>query len=82
MAAARAHRPEAIVMDIGLPGANGYELVAALRKEDAFKSIRIVAVTGYGQNHDRQRALEAGFNRHLVKPVSFPALLDAIEASE
>jgi PAS domain S-box-containing protein len=82
VAAAHAHRPDVIVMDIGLPGMNGYEVAAALRKEPAFKHTRIVAVTGYGQSHDRERALASGFDRHLVKPVSFPALLEAIAVSQ
>ncbi|MDQ9168791.1 response regulator [Oxalobacteraceae bacterium R-40] len=82
IAATHAYRPDVIVMDVGLPGASGYEVVATLRKEDTFRNTRIVAVTGYGQSHDRQRALEAGYDRHLVKPVSFSALLEAISTGK
>jgi CheY-like chemotaxis protein len=65
---ARRTRPEVALIDIGLPGVDGYQVAARLR--DAFGNrIRMVALTGYGQPDDRKRALEAGFDLHLVKPV-------------
>jgi signal transduction histidine kinase len=70
---ARRRRPEVVLLDIGLPGMDGYEVCRRLRA-DGFADARIIAMTGYGQDRDRQRALEAGFDEHTVKPVE-PALL-------
>jgi CheY-like chemotaxis protein len=66
---ARAHQPDVILCDIGLPGMNGYEVAQAIRKSDDLKSVFLIAMTGYGQDEDRRRALEAGFDHHLTKPV-------------
>lgn len=73
-----ADKPEVAVVDIGLPGIDGYELARRLRSTPATSSIRLVAVTGYGQAEDRQRALDAGFDTHLVKPVEPGRLLETI----
>ncbi|HET8638065.1 MAG TPA: PAS domain S-box protein, partial [Acidobacteriaceae bacterium] len=62
-------RPHVILLDVGLPGMDGYEVVRLLRQDPQFKDVRAVAVTGYGQDSDRQRSMEAGFDHHLVKPV-------------
>ncbi len=69
LAAAAAQPPSLMFVDIGLPGMDGYELVRRLRTLPGMATARIVAVTGYGQPQDRVRALEAGFDEHLVKPV-------------
>jgi len=69
---AGALRPKVIVVDIGLPGMDGYELARRLRLE--LPATRMVAVTGYGQASDRTRSRAAGFDAHLVKPVSFDML--------
>jgi signal transduction histidine kinase/ActR/RegA family two-component response regulator len=74
---ARTYRPEAIFLDIGLPGMNGYDVVKVLRNE-GFTDEVIVAVSGYGQPEDRQRSHDAGFDEHLVKPVHQDALLAAL----
>jgi len=74
---ARSFRPEAIFLDIGLPGMNGFDVVRSLR-EQGFKQEVIVAVSGYGQPEDRQRSQDAGFDDHLVKPVHRDALLSAL----
>jgi CheY-like chemotaxis protein len=66
-----------VLLDIGLPVMNGYEVCRALRREPHHGTIRIVALTGWGQERDRQRATEAGFDAHLVKPVD-PAALAAL----
>jgi PAS domain S-box-containing protein len=66
---ARASRPDVVLCDIGLPGMSGYEVARALRAEGA-NGIQLVAVTGYAQPEDLKAALEAGFDRHLAKPVS------------
>jgi CheY-like chemotaxis protein len=69
--AARANPPDVMLIDIGLPGMDGYELAQHLRREEKLRDITLVALTGYGQEEDRQRALAAGFDYHLVKPVDF-----------
>jgi PAS domain S-box-containing protein len=71
---ARAQRPEFILLDIGLPGMDGYEVARQLRREDCCKGATIVAVSGYGQDEDRRRSRAAGFDHHLVKPVDQFAL--------
>ena len=73
-------QPEVAVVDVGLPGLDGYDLVRQIRASGRGKAIRCIALTGYGQPDDRRRALEAGFDTHLVKPVDFDALDDAIRA--
>jgi CheY-like chemotaxis protein len=70
--------PEAAVLDIGLPKMSGYDLAAALRADPRTRSIALVALTGYGRAHDRRRALESGFDEHLVKPVELEVLLAAL----
>ena len=62
-------QPAAAFLDIGLPVMDGYELAARLRETPGLEGIRLVAVTGYGQESDRQRSAAAGFHHHLVKPV-------------
>ncbi|MBV9891204.1 MAG: PAS domain S-box protein, partial [Rhizobacter sp.] len=76
---ADALRPDAVLLDLGLPGLNGYEVCRRLRVEPWAREIPIIAITGWGQDEDRQRSKEAGFDAHLVKPVVFEeltALLD------
>jgi CheY-like chemotaxis protein len=66
------------VLDIGLPKMDGYELARALRADARTRSIALIALTGYGRAPDRKRALEAGFDEHLVKPVELDALLTTL----
>ena len=73
--AARRHRPEVVLLDIGLPGMSGYEVAARLRQEDSCQGAFIIAVSGYGQDDDRRRSREAGFDHHLIKPLDHDALL-------
>ncbi len=75
---ARRFRPEYVLLDIGLPGIDGYEVAARLRAEECCRETVIIAVTGYGQDEDRRRSKDAGFNHHLVKPVDFDALSSLI----
>jgi signal transduction histidine kinase len=75
---AEAHRPEVILLDIGLPGKNGYEVCRTIRQAPWGKDIRIVAVTGWGQEQDRRNTREAGFDHHLMKPVTVSALDEAL----
>jgi CheY-like chemotaxis protein len=63
------HRPDIALVDIGLPGLDGYQVAEKVRAEPIANSIVLVALTGYGQPEDRRRALAAGFDAHLVKPV-------------
>jgi PAS domain S-box-containing protein len=71
-------RPEIVLLDIGLPDIDGYEVARQLRKIKVQHSFRIVAVTGWGQEPDRQKSQEAGFDRHLVKPVATNELLQIL----
>jgi CheY-like chemotaxis protein len=73
-------RPEVILLDIGLPGMDGYELARMLRNMPETRSARLIAVSGYGQQKDRARSREAGFDMHLVKPVDPSKLTEAINA--
>jgi PAS domain S-box-containing protein len=72
--AAAAFGPDVILLDIGLPKLNGYDACRRIRQQPGAKGIAIIAVTGYSQQEDRRRSLEAGFDQHLVKPVAVPAL--------
>lgn len=71
---ARSFQPEVILLDIGLPGMNGYDVVDAFRQLPELRGVRLIAVSGYGQETDHRRSREAGFERHFVKPVDFEAL--------
>ena len=72
--AALDYRPDVMLLDIGLPGLNGYEVAKRIRQQPDLKNVVLVALTGYGQEADRQTALQAGFNQHLVKPAPFDQL--------
>jgi CheY-like chemotaxis protein len=69
-------RPRVAVLDIGMPGANGFQVARALREQN--KGTRLIALTGWGQEGDRRRAMEAGFDYHLTKPVDPGALNDLL----
>ena len=72
--AARRCIPEIVLLDIGLPGMDGYQVARQLRGLTGLERVLIVAVTGYGQEEDRRRSQEAGFDHHLVKPVDLAVL--------
>lgn len=74
LAEAEVMQPELILLDIGLPGMDGYQVARQLRENPRTRAITLVAVTGYGQPSDRQRAQEAGFDHHFVKPVDLDVL--------
>jgi PAS domain S-box-containing protein len=74
LAVAGAYRPDLVVLDIGLPGLNGYEVAGQMRSMPDLAGAVLVALTGYGTEEDRRQARGAGFNYHLVKPVDFDAL--------
>ena len=69
--AALAMQPDVVLLDIGLPGFDGYEVAQRIRQQTTCKNIVLVALTGYGLDADRQRSQEAGFDHHLVKPARF-----------
>jgi CheY-like chemotaxis protein len=69
IALAQAFRPDLVILDIGMPDLTGYELAAALRRECWGKQIMLVALTGWGQERDRERSAVAGFDEHLTKPI-------------
>jgi signal transduction histidine kinase/ActR/RegA family two-component response regulator len=81
LAAAAAFRPDVAVLDLGLPMMDGYQLATELRERLAGVPLALIALSGYGQERDRERSLELGFSAHLVKPASFVELLARIEES-
>jgi CheY-like chemotaxis protein len=74
LAIAQEEPPEVILLDLGLPGMDGYEVAQRLRELPGLKDVLLVALTGYGQEADRRRCEQAGFDGHLVKPVEPDAL--------
>jgi two-component system CheB/CheR fusion protein len=72
--AAATFRPEVVLLDIGLPKLNGYDAARRIREQPWGKGMLLVALTGWGQEEDRQKSKDAGFDCHLVKPVEYPAL--------
>ena len=71
---AETFRPELVLLDIGLPKLNGYEVARRIRQKPWGRDMILVALTGWGQDEDRRRSQEAGFNFHIVKPVELAAL--------
>jgi CheY-like chemotaxis protein len=71
--------PHVAILDVGLPDMSGYELAQLLRKDQGLADCKLIAVTGYGKENDKKLAREAGFDRHLSKPVEPDALLAAID---
>jgi PAS domain S-box-containing protein len=80
LALAREYRPEYLLLDIGLPRLNGYDIAASVRGDPELKYTTLVAITGYGQVHDRARTAAVGFDHHLTKPVEFSALQELFRA--
>lgn len=74
-------RPDFVLLDIGLPDLDGYEVARRLRAEPEIRSIRLIAVTGYGTEHDVAQARAVGFDGHITKPVEFSELLTMMAAS-
>ena len=69
-----------VLLDIGMPTLDGYETAARLRAQPWGREIKLVALTGWGQEEDRRRSRAAGFDRHLVKPIDGQALTDLLAA--
>lgn len=72
--------PDVLLLDIGLPGMSGYEVCKAVRKHPAGNAMLIIALSGWGQAADKQRALDAGFDEHLTKPVEHADLVRVMES--
>ncbi|RZJ25857.1 MAG: PAS domain S-box protein, partial [Haliea sp.] len=77
----RRQLPQVMVLDIGMPGMNGYEVLAALRQMPGGEGVTTAALTGYGTDEDKSRALAAGFDTHLTKPLDFAALQTFLQAA-
>ncbi len=75
---AKESRPQIIILDIGLPDIDGYEVLRILREEKNY-SPTLIALTGYGQTEDKERALKAGFHLHLTKPVALKEVEEAFQ---
>ncbi|MEX2174099.1 MAG: ATP-binding protein [Pirellulaceae bacterium] len=80
MQAALEFVPQVVLLDIGLPVVNGFQVARSLRREPALAHAVLIALTGYGQESDRQRSQEAGFDHHLVKPVDFAKVQQILSA--
>lgn len=74
LTAAEAFRPHVVLLDIGMPKLNGYEVAQRIRAATWGRSMTLVAVTGWGQNEDKRRAMEAGFDHHFTKPLDLDLL--------
>jgi CheY-like chemotaxis protein len=77
--AAAAGTPEVALFDIGMPGLDGYALAESIRRQPGGRDCLLVAITGWGQEGDKQLARSAGFDHHMVKPVDMEALLRLME---
>jgi PAS domain S-box-containing protein len=75
-----AFAPQVVLLDIGMPDISGYEVARRIRAQAGSRGVLVVAVSGYGQDEDRRRAREAGFDHHLVKPVDLDVLLGLLDA--
>ena len=78
--AALDYRPDVVLLDIGLPKLDGYEVAKRMRQQPALQSVVLIAMTGYGQESDRQHSQEAGFDHHLSKPADFGKLQEILGA--
>jgi signal transduction histidine kinase/CheY-like chemotaxis protein len=77
--AARKLRPDVVLLDLGLPGMDGYEVARRLRTEEGLHNATIIAITGYGQEDGGRQSREEGFNHHLIKPVQIETLVELLE---
>ena len=77
--AAESVRPEVIILDIGMPEMDGYETCRQIRRQPWGKDVVIAALTGYGQEEDKRKTREAGFDGHLIKPVDLSALTQLLD---
>jgi CheY-like chemotaxis protein len=78
---AKNSKPDIVLLDIGLPGMDGYQLAAHLRRDETVKNCTLIAISGYGQEEDLRLAKAAGFDHHLVKPIISDELIKLLEES-
>jgi CheY-like chemotaxis protein len=78
---AREFQPQIVLCDLGLPGMDGFQVARELRRDPATAGVRLIAISGYGQEEDQRRSREAGFDLHLTKPVDFAQLQQQLEAA-
>jgi len=71
-------RPEVVLLDIGLPKMNGYDACRKIREQPSGKRMMLIALTGWGQDEDREKSQAAGFDAHLVKPVDYEGLMELL----
>lgn len=76
---AHSFAPDVVFLDIGLPGMDGYEVARRLRQSELDGHLTLVALTGYGQDSDREKSAEAGFDHHLVKPARLQQIREILE---
>jgi CheY-like chemotaxis protein len=72
--------PDVVLLDIGMPGMDGHEVARRVRSQPQFNSTRLVALTGWGQDEDRRRTQESGFDHHLTKPVDIASLQNLLSS--
>ena len=76
---AEQHRPDVVLLDIGMPEISGYDVARAIRREAWGRPMRLIALTGWGQAEHRRRSIEVGFDDHLVKPVELDLLESVLQ---
>ena len=76
--AALTHRPDVMLLDIGLPGKDGYQIAREVRRDQTLTDTMLIAISGYAQDHDRRKSREAGFDHHLIKPVDYDLLFSLL----
>jgi CheY-like chemotaxis protein len=69
-----AYRPDVVLLDIGMPGMDGYEVAGRVRRDPDLQNLTLIALTGWGQEEDRRRCRQVGFDHHLIKPLDLDAL--------
>jgi CheY-like chemotaxis protein len=77
---ARSERPDLILMDMSLPGMDGWEATRTIREDEALRAVPVIALTAHAMDGDRDRALAVGCNDYDTKPIDFPRLLDKMSA--
>jgi CheY-like chemotaxis protein len=81
LASGGTYKPDVVILDIGMPGMSGYDVARSARREPWGRSAYLIALTGWGQATDKERAAAAGFDRHLVKPVDADLLMALLDAA-
>jgi CheY-like chemotaxis protein len=75
------YHPDVVLLDIGMPGMDGFEVARQVRQRPEFNNIMLIALTGWGQSEDRHRTQAAGFDYHLVKPADITALQSLLSSA-